>query len=177
MSLLRGEILTRPAGEADREWVEESVEFWWGSTRLVAHDTVFRLEDLSAMLAVNDGRRVGLATYRVEERSCEIITLNSVIPGQGIGRALIEAMKTAAERAGCDRLWLITTNENLRAQRFYRKQGFAHVRTDVGAVTRARRLKPEIALTGEDGTPIEDELEFEMILTPKRPGRAVEDKR
>lgn len=164
MNPLRGEILTRSARESDRKWIEESITSWWGSTRLVAHDTVFRLEDLSAMLAVRDGRRVGLATYRIEGRSCEIITLNSVMLGQGIGRALIAAMKTEAERAGCDRLWLITTNENLRAQRFYRHMGFVHARTDVGAVTRARRLKPEIALTGEDGTPIEDELEFEMEL-------------
>ena len=52
---------------------------------------------------------------------------------------------------------------------------FIHVRTDVGAVTRARRLKPEIALTGEDGTPIEDELEFEMKLEPGRPSGAVEE--
>jgi N-acetylglutamate synthase-like GNAT family acetyltransferase len=168
VSLLRGEIETRPAGAGDRKWIEENIEFWWGSTDLVAHDTVFRLEDLSAMLAINDGRLVGLATYRFEGQSCEIITLNSVMPGQGIGKALIDAMKAEATRAGCERLWLITTNENLRAQSFYRNRGFVHVRTDVGAVTRARRLKPEIALTGEDGTPIEDELEFEMMLSPSQ---------
>jgi N-acetylglutamate synthase-like GNAT family acetyltransferase len=175
VSLLRGETKTRPAGAPDRKWIEESIEFWWGSTQLVVHDSVFRLEDLSAMLALNDGRRVGLATYRFEGHSCEIITLNSVMPGHGIGRALIDAMKTEAMRAGCERLWLITTNDNLRAQKFYRDRGFVHVRTDVGAVTRARRLKPEIALTGEDGTPIEDELEFEMKLEPRRPWGAVED--
>ena len=173
--MLSGEIETHPAGASDRKWIEESIEFWWGSTQLVAHDTVFHLEDLSAMLAVNDGRRVGLATYNLEGRSCEIITLNSVMPGHGIGRALIDAMTAEAMRAGCERLWLITTNENLRAQRFYRNRDFVHVRTNVGAVTRARRLKPEIALTGEDGTPIEDELVFEMKLAPEHPGRAVED--
>lgn len=165
----------RPATESDRAWIEESIVTWWGSTELVAHDMIFRLEDLSALLAENEDRRVGLATYRFEERSCEIITLNSLMPGHGIGAALVDAVKEEATRAGCEHLWLITTNDNLRAQKFYRRLGFTHVRTDVGAVTRARRLKPEIALTGENGTPIEDELEFEMKLGSKRPGRVVGD--
>ena len=36
------------------------------------------------------------------------------------------------------------------------------VATHCGAVKEARRLKPQIPAFGPDGTPIEDELEFEI---------------
>jgi hypothetical protein len=55
-------------------------------------------------------------------------------------------------------LWLVTTNDNCRALRTYRRQGFVleEVRTD--AVARARRLKPTIPELGQEGIPIKDEL-------------------
>jgi hypothetical protein len=42
--------------------------------------------------------------------------------------------------------------------------GFRLVETRPGAVTESRRLKPQIPFEGVDGTPITDELEFELPL-------------
>jgi GNAT superfamily N-acetyltransferase len=70
----------------------------------------------------------------------------------------------SARAAGCRRLWLITTNDNLPALRFYQKRGFVLVRLHRGAVAGSRRLKPEIPLTGSEGIPIRDELELELEL-------------
>jgi ribosomal protein S18 acetylase RimI-like enzyme len=105
-----------------------------------------------------------LITYRVEGDVCEIITLNSLVEGRGIGTALVQAVREAAVEAGCRRLWLITTNDNLTALRFWQKRGFSLVRVYRNAVTDSRRLKPEIPLTGEHGIPIRDEIELEIIL-------------
>jgi hypothetical protein len=58
-------------------------------------------------------------------------------------------------------VWLITTNDNVSAQRFYVAVGFELAAVHEGAVERSRELKPEIPLTGQTGTPIRDELEYE----------------
>jgi GNAT superfamily N-acetyltransferase len=105
-----------------------------------------------------------LITYRVEGDAGEIITLNSLVEGRGIGTALVQAVHQTAVQAGCRCLWLITTNDNLAALRFWQKRGFSLVRVHRNAMTDSRRLKPEIPLTGEHGIPIRDEIELEAIL-------------
>jgi hypothetical protein len=63
------------------------------------------------------------------------------------------------------RVWLITTNDNLRARAWYGRRGFRLVRVDEGAVDRARVLKPAIPPTNAtNGLPIRDELELELRL-------------
>ena len=67
----------------------------------------------------------------------------------------------AVKGLGARRLWLITTNDNVRAQRFYERQGFELVAVDDGAVDRSRSAKPEIPLLGAGGVEIHDELKYE----------------
>jgi RimJ/RimL family protein N-acetyltransferase len=62
------------------------------------------------------------------------------------------------------RVWLITTNDNSDALKFYQKAGFRIVAVHRDAVALARRLKPEIPLVGENGIPIRDEIELELVL-------------
>jgi len=44
--------------------------------------------------------------------------------------------------------------------RFYQRYGFELAAVRLGAMAEARRLKPSIPLTGDDGIPIEHEFEF-----------------
>lgn len=82
---------------------------------------------------------------------------------RGVGSALIAAARELARAHNAARLWLITTNENVRAIRFYQRNGFDLVALHHDAVTRARELKPSIPLE-VDGIPLRHELEF--ALTP-----------
>ncbi|TME09284.1 MAG: GNAT family N-acetyltransferase, partial [Chloroflexi bacterium] len=61
-------------------------------------------------------------------------------------------------------LWLITTNDNLHALRFYQKRGFTLVTVHRNAVDAARQMKPRIPLIGDDQIPLHDEIELEMML-------------
>ena len=72
-------------------------------------------------------------------------------------------MRDEARRHGARRLWLVTTNDNTHALRFYQRRGFDLVRLDRGAVDRARVLKPSIPLEN-DGIPMRHELELELLL-------------
>ena len=131
---------------------------------VVAHGTIFRPSELPGFIASCEGGPVGLVTYYIERNDCEIVTLNSIRKGSGVGSALLERVKRAARESGCSRVWLITTNDNLAALRFYQRRGFHLVRVYPGAVDESRKLKPEIPQVGEDGIPIRDEIELEMLL-------------
>jgi ribosomal protein S18 acetylase RimI-like enzyme len=92
------------------------------------------------------------------------VTIDSDKPSIGVGTVLIDAVKEIARQAGCSRLWLITTNDNMNALRFYQKRGFVLVAVHRNALERSRKLKPEIPLIGDDEIPLRDEIELEMML-------------
>jgi ribosomal protein S18 acetylase RimI-like enzyme len=158
-------ILVRPLRPDDRDWVRDSVAERWGSPTVVAHGVVYEPSSLPGLVAEDDGRPVGLLTFILEGDECEIVTIDAFDEGRGVGTALIDSVKGL----GHDRLWLITTNDNSRAQRFYERVGFRLVRVHQGAVERSRELKPEIPLVSADGTPIRDELEYEFRPRVARP--------
>ena len=134
----------------------------WGSTHVVSRGRVVDAAALPAFVAEIAGERVGLATYQVDGDQCELVSVDSFVEGQGVGSALLAAVASEAGRLGCRRLWLVTTNDNLRALRFYQRRGLRLVAVHVDAVTRARALKPSIPLVGLDGIPLRDELELEL---------------
>ena len=136
----------------------------WHSARIVTRGRVHQADELPGFVAELGGQLAGLVTYRLDAHECEIVSLDSLVQGRGIGAALIAAVRDAARAAGCARLWLITTNDNLSALRFYQKRGFTLVAVHRNALEVARRLKPEIALVGVDGIPLRDEIELEMTL-------------
>lgn len=92
--------------------------------------------------------------------------------GSGGNRALLAAVEEAARAAGCKRLWLITTNDNLAALRFYQRRGYALVAVHRAALDGARQLKPGIPLVGRSGVPLRDELELEKRLYSMTPSAA-----
>jgi RimJ/RimL family protein N-acetyltransferase len=146
----------------ERGWVRALLTQRWHSPRIVTRGRVHQADELPALVAEAAGGLVGLATYRIEDRECEIVSLNSLAEGQGIGTALVVALRSTARHAGCRRLWLITTNDNLRALRFYQKRGFVLAAVHRDALDVSRRLKPDIPAVGEDGIPLRDELELEI---------------
>jgi ribosomal protein S18 acetylase RimI-like enzyme len=154
----------RPLRVADAAWVARHIAEQWGSEIAVAHGAIYRPAELPGFAAESDGEVVGLLTYHVEGDGCEIVTLDSQRAGRGIGAALIEAATDAAQRAGYRRLWLITTNDNTHALRFYQKRGFVMAALYRDAVAASRAIKPEIPMFGNDGIPIRDEIELEMSL-------------
>jgi ribosomal protein S18 acetylase RimI-like enzyme len=147
-----------------RQWADKLIEDHWGSVRIVTRGRIHDVSGLPGFVAVKDSRPAGLATYRIDGNECEMVSLDSLAEGIGIGTALVEAVKSAATAADCRRLWLITTNDNLHAVRFYQKRGFRLVAIHRNALEETRRLKPSLPLTGIDGIPLRDEIELELLL-------------
>jgi ribosomal protein S18 acetylase RimI-like enzyme len=159
----------RPLTESDRAWaVQVEAESW--STPVVARrGELVDPTELPGFVAILDRQRAGLASYAVRGDECELVTMRSLREGRGIGRALLDAVRDAAVEAGCTRLWLITTNDNLRALEVYQRWGMEIFAFHRHAVTEARRhLKPSIPERGAHGIPIAHELELELRLQPRR---------
>ncbi len=153
-----------PLRPDDRPWVAEFLREHWGSPEIVTRGRVHDGTALPGFKAVSGQTPVGLITYRMEAGECEIVSLDSLSEGVGVGTALIENVRRAAEKASCRRLWLITTNDNLYAVRFYQRRGFSLAALHRGALEVSRKLKPSIPLRGIDGIPLRDEIEMEILL-------------
>lgn len=159
------QLQIKPITEFDRPWMQELLQTFWGSTRVVSRGRLHQADQQPGFVAELWGQKVGLVTYQLEGDQAEIVTLASLVERQGAGTALVEAVRQAAQRAGCRRLWLITTNDNLSALRFYQRRGFVLVQLHPNAVAQSRRLKAEIPRVGQYGIPIRDEIELELLLT------------
>jgi GNAT superfamily N-acetyltransferase len=120
-----------------------------------------------AIVAMEDDELVGVLSYELGPIECEILTLYASRQWAGVGSALIRAVVDVATAAGCRRCWLVTTNDNVDALRFYQRRGFHLTTIRCGAVDEARRsLKPSIPLAGAYDIPLRDELELARDLAP-----------
>ena len=154
----------RAAAENDRDWVRALLTERWGAVELVTRGRIHQGDRLPGFIAFDGDRRVGLVTYTIENGECEIVSLDSLASGKGIGTALVKTIVELARARSCRRVWLITTNDNTGALRFYQKVGFSLVTVHRDAICLSRELKPGIPEIGIDGIPIRDEIELEISL-------------
>ena len=124
------------------------------------------------VVAWQEGAVVAVLSYDIARTDCEILTLHTARQWSGLGSRLIADAAELAAAAGCRRLWLVTTNDNVDALRFYQRRGFRLADLRCGAVDDARRgLKPTIAQRGAYGIPIRDEIELIAELPLTAPAR------
>jgi L-amino acid N-acyltransferase YncA len=160
----RGDIEVRRAEANDRD----AIDAFLGDRNSVRVARLGELVDARphpALVAEEGGRLVAVLTYILAPDACEILTLHTVEQWRDAGTALTRAVEDIATRKGCRRLFLITTNDNLDALRFYQRRGFELCALHRGAVDYSRaHLKPEIASHGNYGIALRDELELEKRL-------------
>jgi SAM-dependent methyltransferase len=157
-------LVVRVAERTEREWIAECLRERWGSTEIVSRGRSHDARELPALICLLGDTPVGVATYRLADDQCELVTLDALLERHGVGSALLGHLAALARHEGCRRLWLITTNDNLSALRFYQRRGMRLVAVHRDAVERAREIKPEIPVYGDGGIPITDELELELPL-------------
>ena len=157
-------INIRPLTFSDRGWISQIMIKEWGGEMVVVHGEIFRPGFLPGFAALVDKEPVGLLTYSISGNECEIITLNSWQENLGVGTAIVAEARQSAVQAGCKRLLVVTTNNNVHALHFYQKRGFVISSVRKNAIAVSRKLKPQIPLLDEFGRPIRDEIELEIRL-------------
>ncbi len=131
----------RPLAASDRDdWARlwtAYLEFYETSVAPEIYDITFaRLlgddpQDFCGFIAEVDGQAVGLTHYLFhrhcwrEENVCYLQDLyaDPHVRGQGIGRALIEAVYQAADAAGAPGVYWLTQDFNAEARRLYDRIG------------------------------------------------------
>ena len=154
----------RAVGEEERRWIDSLQERLFAGDIVVSRGRVHRPRELAGFVAVTGGERVGLATFDIHGAQCELVTLDALRQWRGIGTALLGAVEERARAAGCTRLWLISTNDNVAALRFYQRRGFALVAVHRNAIFESRKIKPTIPAVGHFAIPITDEIELDKAL-------------
>lgn len=157
-------LVIKSIDEQYRALVVEYIKENWGSPVMVSRGKAYHADKLPGYIVLMDGELKGIATYHIEGADCEIISLDSMVENQGIGSLLLEEIVKVAQRSTCRRIWLITTNDNTHAIRYYQKRGFDMVAIHRNAVFEARKIKPQIPLLGVDDIPIRHEIELEKLL-------------
>lgn len=137
----------------------------WGGDVMMSKGQRHYMVDLHLLIAWRGSERVGLAAYRCKGNGAELVSINAVEKGAGIGSVMLDAIERVALASGLARIWLVTSNDNLDALRFYQRRGYRIVAVHKGAVDRARELKPSIPCEGLYNIPVHDELELEKLLT------------
>jgi GNAT superfamily N-acetyltransferase len=156
-------VTVRALRDDERAWAAGVIDESWGEV-VIAGGRELRPAQLPALVAEAGDEPAGLATYLVEDGDCELVTLDALTIGRGIGGALVEGVAEAARAAGARRVHLVTTNDNLPALRMYQRHGFVLAQLRAGAVDEARKRKPQISPTGHAGIPIRDELVLQRVL-------------
>ncbi len=175
------EYTIRPLERSDREWVAHFLDERWGTTQIVSRGKAVYGHLLPGFMAERSiapaegseadeeaaeaaAENIGLITVDIGAKECEITTLDSLLESLGVGSALVEAVEEWAREAGFERIWLVTTNDNLAALKFWQKRGYELVTVHRNAIAAARRIKPQIPITGLEGITIRDEIELEKRL-------------
>lgn len=146
-------------------WLEKLWDDEWGGRVMVSRGKSYHLHSLTSFLAYDDNMLpVGAITITCHEKQAEIMSLNALVEGQGIGTGLLIKAEHYVASQGIRQMVLITSNDNIRALAFYQKRGYRLSALYPGAVDEARVVKPSIPLLAKNGIPIHDEIELEKFL-------------
>lgn len=140
-------------------WLSE-----WGGDFVVTRGRTHKLDGADGFIAEKNGEKLGLITYQVLGSEIEVTGIKSFREDKGIGTALVNRVVDAARAESAKRVLAITTNDNLRALGFWQKRGFRLAAVYPGVMDETRKLKPRIPLVGNNGIPLRDEIELEMVL-------------
>ncbi|UOQ45283.1 GNAT family N-acetyltransferase [Halobacillus salinarum] len=137
----------------------------WGSLEMLTAQETYQLRELEGFSCqtINEDL-IGLVTFKETRGSLEIVSLDSLQEGSGIGSELLRLVESEAEVRGVELVQLTTTNDNIRALAFYQKRGYRITQVSPDAVREARRRKPSIPLIAANGIPISDEIRLEKNL-------------
>jgi ribosomal protein S18 acetylase RimI-like enzyme len=158
----RPPLTIRPAVPGDRPQITALIEYVQGDVEVVRCGCARQADALSAYVACDDGKVVGVAGYTRAGDALSLVIFN-VLPqwqGRGAATGLITAVIQEAQAQGADRVIAAVTNDDLPGLGLYQRLGFTITGVLVG-----RLAKPGggVAL-GFDGIPVRDEIQLELRL-------------
>ena len=134
-------VRVRDLDDRDRPWLRALIEDQWGLPVVTPTGVYADPESHEGVVAEVDGVRAGVATFIPRGDGWEVVTVISTLERAGAGRAVLEAVRDRARRAGAARVWLITTDDT-GALPFYERLGMVRAGVHADFVDVVRRAKP-----------------------------------
>jgi ribosomal protein S18 acetylase RimI-like enzyme len=158
-------VIVRPAVLEDRPGIHSLLEAW-GMRPVARLGEVYDPTGDPAIVAIDpSGAVIGVLTYRPAADAWELGTFYVEDRRAGTGTRMLDLLVELARAGRASRIWLVTTNDNVDAMRFYQRRGFRLTELHPMAVDRSRAtLKPGIPAVGDHGIPLRDELVLELDL-------------
>ena len=148
----------------NRAVVDQYIKEEWGGSKIVTLGNLYNTNVLPGYVMMDGERVLGAILYRLVGEECEIAVLYSLLENRGVGSALIRQVISAATESGCGRVWLVTSNDNTHAIRFYQRFGFDLKRVHINSFEVIRKFNPDLPECGIDDIPLAHEFEFELWL-------------
>ncbi|MDH2208386.1 MULTISPECIES: GNAT family N-acetyltransferase [unclassified Empedobacter] len=133
----------------------------WNTDFMISKSQIHYVDNLESFVYMKENEIKGLLTFYIKEDEMEIVSLDSFEENIGIGSLLINEAINYYKQNFLKRLWLITTNDNLNALKFYQKKNFNISEFHFNAIEKSRKLKPSIPKYGYDNIPILHEIELQ----------------
>ncbi len=134
----------------NRNFINAFIKQHWYTTTMIIRGREIDMTKAEGFYFSEEKNIIGLITYIVYNGILEITSLDSLQENRGIGSKLVEAVIHEAKERKCQKIILITTNDNINAIKFYQKRGFDMANLFRNALDISRKLKPEIPLIGEN---------------------------
>jgi peroxiredoxin/GNAT superfamily N-acetyltransferase len=162
----RAAVSLVPRGPQHDAFVREELTTHWLGTQIWSRGIRYDADRIPAVIAMHNAAPVGLITYDflAGGTQCEVVTLSTRLQDHGIAARLLEHVEDIARAAGAWRIFLTTTNDNLRAIGVYQRCGWSFAALHKGIVDMARARVKHIPRMGMNAIPVRDELEFELWL-------------
>ncbi|TFG96840.1 GNAT family N-acetyltransferase, partial [Candidatus Thorarchaeota archaeon] len=90
-------VLVRARIKDDNDWITEVLLDNWASNIIVTRGISYQADLLSGFIVELEGKRVGLLTFNISDDELEIITLNAIDEGKGVGTILLEEVEKLAK--------------------------------------------------------------------------------
>ena len=149
----------------NRGFINEFIKQHWYTTTMIVRGKEIDMAKTEGFYVAEGDSIIGLITYIMYDDTLEIISLDSLRKCQGIGSQLLDTVVREAQKVGCKKIVLVTTNDNIYAMKFYQKRGFDMAHFFRNSMEAARKRKPEIPFIGENSIPLRHEIEFEWRLS------------
>ena len=110
-----------------RNKVKGFLETYWGSSKMVTRGKIHHVNKLPGYVVIVENEIKGLISYNIIDHECEIVIIYSQIKNIGIGTGFLDLVIKSAKQEKCKRIWLISTNDNTPAIKFFQKRNFEWV--------------------------------------------------
>lgn len=160
--MIKNNLKIRPITPDDSQWIKEIMDASWGGLPLIIRGKKYYPKD--GIVAENEGGVAGFLFYEIQNADCEIMVFEIFDKFKGTGTIMLNKLFEIAKHRKCKRVYLMTTNDNLDALRFYQRRGFTICGIHLDSMKISRKMKPAIGMIGNYDIPMRDEIDLECMI-------------